>query len=208
MIRSPVRGLAALALALTLPLSLGGCISLFPKQDPAQLYSFGTTMPPADATQGPRFSVLNQPLGFDRIAATDRILTITGNQVAYIKGARWAAPAPLMFLSAEQRAFDAVGGRARLIGPGDGGRPDALLKVDVMRFEARYNQGAGAAPTVVVRIHATLIRNNDHAIAGEQVFESSTPASDNRVGPISEAFDGATSQVLGQLVSWVERAGG
>jgi len=205
MIRRAARGLAAAALALTLPLALGGCISLFPKQEPAALYSFGMTGVAPAQTQPARFTVLTQALGFDRIASTDRILTVNGNEVAYIKGARWAAPAPSLFASAEERAFDIVGGPARLVGPGEG-RPDALLKLDVLRFEARYTNGMTAPPTIVVRVHARLIRASDRAVAGERVFEASVPAADNRVGPISQAFDQATTGVLTDLVTWVGSA--
>ena len=208
MIRRAARGLAATALALTLPLVLGGCISLFPKQEPAALYSFGVTGVAPAQTQPARFTVLTEQLGFDRIASTDRILTVNGNEIAYIKGARWAAPAPQLFASAEMRAFDLVGGPARLVGAGEGGRPDALLKLDVLRFEARYTNGMTAPPTIVVRVHATLVRARDRAVAGERVFEASVPASDNRVGPISQAFDQATTGVLTDLVTWVGSAGG
>jgi ABC-type uncharacterized transport system auxiliary subunit len=33
------------------------------------------------------------------------------------------------------------------------------------------------------------------------------PASDKRVGAIAEAFDQATSQVVGQMVGWVDQTG-
>jgi cholesterol transport system auxiliary component len=205
MIRRAARGLAPAALAF----ALTGCISLFPKQEPSQLYTFGETAGPSQPSGQPaRYAVLMDTIGFDRIAGTDRILTVSGNEVAYVKGARWAAPAPMLFRSAEQRAFDLAGGPARLIQPGEASHADAVLKVDVLRFEARYDGGAGAAPTVVVRVHAALNKGADHAFIGERVFEAKIPASDNRMGPITAAFDQATDQVLGDLVTWVNGSGG
>jgi cholesterol transport system auxiliary component len=195
-------------LALALPLALGGCISLFPKQEPARLYTFGAGPPPPTDAAPARFVVLNGVIGFDRMAATDRILTVSGNEVAYVKGGRWAAPAPLIFHGAEQRAFDSSGGPARLVEAGDASHVDDLLKVDVLRFEARYDQGMSAPPTIVVRVTASLNKASDHSYLGGRVFEAQAPASDNRMGAITQAFDKATSQVLGQMVAWVGQTGG
>ncbi|MBV9995016.1 MAG: membrane integrity-associated transporter subunit PqiC [Caulobacteraceae bacterium] len=193
-------------LALALPLALGGCISLFPKAPPAQLYTFGTVKPAATAA-APRFAVLNGAISFNRMAATDRILTVSGNEVAYIKSARWAEPAPLIFHEAEERAFDLAGGPARLVEVGEASRASNILRLNVLRFEARYDQGMNAAPTVVVRVAASLSKASDHSILGDQVFEAATPASENRVGAITQAFDQSTAQVLTQLVAWVGEKG-
>jgi len=37
---------------------------------------------------------------------------------------------------------------------------------------------------------------------GEQIFEASVPAGDNRVGAIVAAYDQAVKDVLGKLVAW------
>ncbi|MFI4935660.1 MAG: ABC-type transport auxiliary lipoprotein family protein [Caulobacterales bacterium] len=203
MIRPATRVLAVAAATL----ALGGCITLFPKATPAPLYRFGEQVTAAQAPSDTHFAVLDDTLGFDRTASTDRILTINGNEVAYIKDARWAVAAPLMFHTAVQHAFDSAGGPARLIERGEAWRPDYVMKVDVLRFEARYDHGAGAAPTIVVRLRATLNKGMDHALVGDRLFEASIAASDNRVGPITEAFDQATSKVLTDLVAWVDQAG-
>ena len=117
------RGLLAAAAA-TL---LAGCISLFPTTDPAQLYRFGTTAPQVQGTAsgGPGFGVFLAVIGFDRAAAGDRILTVTGTQAAYIKGARWVTSSASLFDSALQHAFDADRGPARLVDRGEIG-PDRL----------------------------------------------------------------------------------
>ncbi|HZZ35630.1 MAG TPA: ABC transporter, partial [Caulobacteraceae bacterium] len=83
-----VRGLA-LAAGASL---LAGCISLFPKSEPAQLYRFGTVLPAVQETASGAapFGVLMTVTGFDRAAVGDRILTVNGAQAAYIKSARWA----------------------------------------------------------------------------------------------------------------------
>src|SRR5208283_674438 len=95
----------------------------------------------------------------------------------------------------------------RLITAGSATRPDFVLKLDVLRFEARYDQGPTAPPTVVIRLHAALNRGEDHAPVGDRTFEVKVPASDNRIGAIATGFDQATTQVLSQVVAWVAETG-
>jgi len=203
--RTVLRGLL-LAAATSL---LAGCISLFPQADPVQLYRFGTKAPPVqEAASGePGFGVLLSNTGFDRAAAVDRILTVTGTQAAYIEGARWVTSPVALFDSAVQHAFDADQGPARLVVQGEIAKADYVLKLDVRTFEARYDNAQNAAPTIVVEVHAALNRTHNQTVEGEGSFKASVTASDNRVGVIAEAFDQAVAQVLGELVAWVNAQG-
>ncbi|HEY5106061.1 MAG TPA: ABC-type transport auxiliary lipoprotein family protein [Caulobacteraceae bacterium] len=184
------------------------CISLFPKETPAQLYRFGAAPPAAaPAPAGPRFAVLDPSVAFDREAAGDAILTVTGDQAAYIKGARWVSSASTLFESALENAFFADGGPARLMARGEVGHADYALHLDVREFDARYDHGSDAAPEIVVRVHAGLTRLEGRSLAGERIFEARIAASDNRAGAIAQAFDQAVGKVLGELVAWVDAGG-
>jgi len=203
MIKSALRRLGAVASAL----ALTGCISLFPNEPPADLYRFGASPAPGSAAQSSnQFAVLDAGIGFDREAASDRILTVTGNEVAYIKGSRWAVAAPVLFHTAEQHAFDAANGPARLVERSDTSQFDYVLRLDVRRFEARYEGGPQTPPTVVVRVRASLNKFHDHGLVGDRLFEAEAPAADNRVGAITAAFDQATAKVLGEITAWVNQA--
>ena len=90
MIRPAIRLAATAALAL----ALGGCVTIFPKEEPEQLYRFASASAPSSSGQVARYAVLEDAIDFDRMASTDRILTVTGDEVAYIKGGRWAVAAP------------------------------------------------------------------------------------------------------------------
>ncbi|HEY3796834.1 MAG TPA: ABC-type transport auxiliary lipoprotein family protein [Caulobacteraceae bacterium] len=195
---------AAPAVALTLAIGLAGCITLFPKPNPQQLYRFGADVPPAAGGQTAAFTVRDDGLDFDKTAGTDQILIINGDQAGYIDGGRWASPAPILFDNAVHHGFDVAGGRVRMLGDTDPGKADLLLSMSVTRFEAR-GQGTGA-PTVTVRLHAILTRQDTLAVVGDQVFEANAPASDNRIGPIVDAFDQATTKVVGDMVAWVNSA--
>jgi cholesterol transport system auxiliary component len=191
-------------LAGVLALSLAGCISLLPKSEPAQLYRFG-----ADHAATPEPTPAANPVGvfwsggsFPRESAGDRILTINGPRAAYIAGVRWVAPADLLFQQAVQRAFEAKGGPVRIIQRGMPGVGQYVLRLDVRNFETRYDAGPDAAPTILVRVQASLARDGNRQLVSEEVFEASARASDNRVGAIVAAYDAALGQVLDKVVAW------
>ena len=54
-----------------------------------------------------------------------------------------------------------------------------------------------------MRLHAALNRS-DQSIVGEQIFEASAPAADNRVGAIVAAYNQALGEALGKLVAWTQ----
>jgi cholesterol transport system auxiliary component len=193
-----MRVTAALIAAGSMALALGGCISLFPKAKPAQLYRFGLAPAHGEAAQRSA-AVVKGPVDFNRAAATDRILTSDGSTVAYIAGARWVSSAPALFDEALARAFDAPGA-PMLVGRGRAGMDTPVLTLDVDTFETRY-QGGGS-PTVVVDIHAVLVSAANRATLAEKTFHAETPASDNRVGPIVEAYNASLTKTLGDLAGW------
>jgi len=190
--------------------ALAGCVSVLPKSKPVQLYDFegaraASEAPPAASAAAP-FDVMKGVGSFDRPSAGDRILTKQGGKAAYIGEARWVSPAAILFDQAVSRAFDENRGPARLLVRGQVGRAEYILRLDVRDFEARYEAGPKAPPTVLVRVRAGLTRG-DRSLAGEQMFEARVEAADNRVGPITEAFDKAVGQVTGELVTWTNLAG-
>ena len=184
--------------------ALSGCISLFPEAEPAKLYRFEIAAPPEVAAK--TFEVTRGPIAFDRAAASDGILTVTNGAVAYLDSARWVAPAQQIFEEELVRAFQA--GPARLIGRGEVGKSDWLMRLDVQRFEADYRSGAEAAPVVVVEIKVALTRNVRDGQTFETVLKSEVQAGDNRVSAIVPAFNQALTQSLTDLNSWVVATGG
>lgn len=194
-------------LVLGLALALGGCISLFPKVPPAQLYRFGFAPLAASATPPRAFNVQRTPTTFARAADGDRILTVDGDQVAYIADARWAAPAPMLFDQAETDAFERSAGPARLLRAADPATAPLSLRLDVQTFEARYLAGPKVAPTVVVSVHALLINALSRKVVGDDVFEGQAAATENRVSAIVQAYDSATQDALNRIAEWTGREG-
>jgi cholesterol transport system auxiliary component len=204
---NPIRTRAGrLAAVVALAISLGGCITVFPKVEPAGLYRFGTTAPPVDKGPADKLvGVYKTPTTFTRASASDTILTMTQGQAAYIAGARWVAPASVLFEEAVSRAFDADPGRARLIGRGEVARPELILRLDVQAFETDYSGGAKAAPEVLIQVRAALNRSQDRSLVGEKLFEARVKASNNRVSSIVTAYDAATTTVLSEITAWTSQ---
>jgi cholesterol transport system auxiliary component len=195
---SLVRNLGMAAAAAVVALALGGCISLFPKTKPAQLYRFGATLPPAAAA--PRSTIVVKGIvDFENAAAGDRILTSDGDTVAYIAGARWVSSAPTLFDEALDRTFQNTPSAPMLVARRRGTADAMVLTLDVSTFETRYT--GGLSPTVVVEMKADLVKP-DRSTAAEKVFRVEKPASENRVSAIVQAYDAAVSQALSDLAAW------
>ena len=186
----------AVLAALALPVALGGCISVFPKAKPVQMYRFGDQAAAPAAPAAAPVTVLKGPITFPPASGGDRILTVTGSENAYIGGARWVAPAATLFDEAVLKAFDAPGA-PRLVARGEPLAAASTLRLDVRAFEARY-----PGPTVRVQLRATLIRNADRALVGEKMFDAEVPASSNTQTAIVAAFDQAVGQDLTALRDW------
>lgn len=196
------RNLSRLAGSLA-ALALGGCITLLPEAQPAQLYRFTPdpeALPATSATGAPRTPVIRAGGSFHPAAAGDRILTAEGAEAAYLANARWTQSASVLFEQALVAAFAASHGDARLITPGELGRPAFGLRVDVSRFEAGYDQGSRTAPEIRIDLHVVVTRLRDQKVVREQSFSVSRRASENRGGAIAEAFRAATAEALGAIV--------
>lgn len=189
--------------------SLSACISLFPESEPSQLYRFDG---PTTASAGPalapaaRFGIVRSNGSFVQSSAGDRLLTVNGDQVAYIAESRWVSPASTLFNEAMTRAFDNNAGPARLMSRGEIGRADYSMRVDVTRFEAVYDRGPKAAPQIAVTLRVVLVRA-DRTLAGSTMIETNVRAGDNRVSSIVSAFDQAVSQALAELIIWTNQTG-
>lgn len=193
---------------LMVTLALSGCITLFPKTKPAQLYTFGYTASDAGSAPTSRETVrvLKLASSFTRPSAGDQILTVTGgSDVAYMAQARWVSAASVLFDEAVNRAFD-QGGPARLVGRGDMGRSDYALKLTVADFKVAYDQPK-SKPSVVITVQASLTRTSDRALAAERTFSQSVPLADNRQSDIVAGFNTALSGVLSEVVTWTGALG-
>ncbi len=200
MMRSPVLRLAVVGAS---ALALSACVSLLPKSKPANLYRFGQPIA-AEAMTAPigQVGVFRASATFQRESAGDRLLTITDGKAASIAETRWVAPAAVLWDEAVLAAFDADPGHVRMISRGEPGSAAYVLRLDVRNFEAHYDRGAKAAPTVVVRVRAAISASAGGGAISEKIFEKRVTASDNRVSAIVPAYDRAVAGVLSDVIAW------
>lgn len=195
-------------LAVAAALTATACVSLLPKEKPSPLFRFDT-MPatPAPAPRTAPFAVRAGEVDFERAASTDRILALQGHEAAYIHGGRWINAAPTLFRQSLEDAFTAAAGPARMLIRGEPLRADYTLSLDVRAFEARYDHGLGAAPTVFVQVYAALVPTGTSQPPAPRLFQVEVPASENRISAIAAAFGQATGTVTRDIAAWVNRRG-
>lgn len=212
--RPSLAAIAGLLLVGSVGASLGGCVSLLPKTKPAQLYRFGaegTRQLEANASgvavEGPsdarKIGVVLGQIGFPRASTSDGILTVTGDQTAYIAGARWVAPARTLFQEAVERAFERDGKTVQIVQVGDVGAAGAVLRIDVTAFEVRYHRVGETNPVATVAISARLTRS-DGGVMDQRTFSALEPAGSNTVSTIVRAFNSATDHILTDVVAWAD----
>jgi cholesterol transport system auxiliary component len=206
-IPNPLSRALALMVAGLCALSLGGCVTVFPKVKPVQLYHFGIQ---AEAAKTPAkadaagVTVLSGPVTFNRAVAGDRILSVTGGQSAYLAGGRWTTPAVLMFEESLNNAFVQGRGDARVIGAKDPVAARLILRLDVRAFEVRYPDNGRGVPTATVNISGLLADTGTRAVAADRVFDCQVKARSNRLAAIVEAMNEAVSDCQTQIVTWTD----
>ncbi|MDW4549267.1 ABC-type transport auxiliary lipoprotein family protein [Defluviimonas sp. D31] len=199
MFRSALAALSACTL-------LGGC---------AALGALGQAAEPQDAFQiqapaeGP---VARAPRAEDLIVEipaasgaidTDRILIRPqATQVQYLSDARWIEPAPLMIQSALVEGLERSGG-FRFVGRKPlGASGDVALVSNLVDFHAAIAPDTPGA-TVAVRLAVRLVREEDAAVISSRTFAAGATAPDTSTPALVDAYDRATSRVIGEAVSWV-----
>jgi len=200
--------LRKLALAGALVGGLTGC-ALLSSPDPIQLYRFGSDVEttPRSPAAGQPSPILLRPIDFPQASRGDRILGITGNEAAYIAGARWVSPAEDLYEASLRAAFASQASRVRLINPREAATATRTLDVEIQAFEVAY-AAPEAVPEVVLSARARVLRYPERTVIEERSFVVRQPAGQNRISTIVEAFDVASRDLNTQVVSWVEGIAG
>ncbi|MCH8489823.1 MAG: ABC-type transport auxiliary lipoprotein family protein [Oceanicaulis sp.] len=193
----------ALGAALAAALALTGCISLLPEPNPRMLYRLDAGI--TETAPSPMRGAI--PLSVERISASralagDKIAIDRGGAIAYMAGAAWASPAPAMFESVLEDAFQAEAPQVSPVRAEDGVSARFRLDVALRRFEAVYDQGDNAAPLVRVTVRARIIDRDERILAARQVFNHEVRASAHRQGAIVAAFSRASGDAASDIARW------
>ena len=200
-----VLGLAA-ALSLGATLSLSGCVTLLPKEKPAQLYRFSydpaSLGKDSDVSQAP-LTPTATPLAlsivmFPQASSGDRVLTSENNQLSYVADSRWAVPAQVLFNEAVADGFARAGHGLELEARGPGAAA-FRLELNVRKFETDYRHGTAM---VAVDMDARMVRLSDHAIVGQRYVTADVGVPRNDMSDMVEAYNKATTQAVMALIDF------
>ena len=183
--------------------TLGGCITLLPEDHPAQLYRFAYQVksePSVVKDAQPPVLISQGEIDFPKEAASDRVVSVEGERLAYIAKARWAAPAPDLFEAAMSEGFARSGHGVRLNGPTRSGAK-LRLNLKVRHFEVRYDHGHQSA---YLDFDASLSRISDRQWVSGHHFAVEVPLAHNSMTDITKGFDDAVTKSVDQLIAFTE----
>jgi ABC-type uncharacterized transport system, auxiliary component len=200
----PVSRIALAAAALSALIALPGCISLLPETEPDALYRLTTAPAPETRVVEGGETVIIARLAAPRGLAGDRIALERDGRIAYMAGAAWLSPAPVMLHGAIIDAFQTEVPAITPARAEDGVAARYTLDLDLRHFEAIYDGGSNAAPRVQVTLSGRLIDRETRALAASRTVEVSRRAAANRQGAIVDAFSAASAEVAAELATWAE----
>lgn len=200
------------AVVLGVTVALTGCVTLLPKTKPAQLYRFGYTPELVEQkaeAAGMAGAAGRAPTGivfgtvtFPQASAGDRIVTVEGNEVAYVAEARWTSSASGLFRDAVSTGF-ARGGRAVTLEPRGPTAANFRLDISVRKFETDYDH---KRPTISVALDARLIRLSDRMVVGQKFISADVAVRKSNMSLMADGYNEATTQVVTGLIDFSEDA--
>ena len=201
-------------------LCLAGCSGLFQsKAKPEQTYFLrapaarptGTNSAAGGAAAAAATPAIGASLRVIRPVAspgldTSRIMLVQADRrMNYFAGSRWPATAPEVIEALAVETLRSSGGFATVEGSASPFPADYLLQVHVRRFEAEYDEGAGA-PAVHVVLDCIVGRREGREVIATFTASGTAAAAANRLGEVVIAFEQATGTALQALSQQTEQA--
>lgn len=121
-------------------------------------------------------------------------------------GVNWADPAPEMLQTVLVQAFEDSGKIGAVGRESSGMRGDYVLLLDMRQFEAVYADPE-QAPSVVVELQAKLLSNPDGRVLSAKTFRAEVPAADAAIPAVVDAFDAAMTHSVSDIVGWTLETG-
>ncbi len=196
-----------MAFLFTLPIMLGGCLSLLPEPKPAPTV-YRLYMPVNHATQNTNDKIFNKtvinidyPQAAKALAGSDIVLSPDGRRLTAAAGASWAEPVPAQI---RQALIDELE-NSKIIGviPKGGTRVPYRLNIDIRRFEAVFDNGEDAPPLAIVKLRLSLTDNKTRSLIGSKTISTSQRADMRSVSSIVEAQGNATHSAMQEARQWL-----
>ncbi|MBN8647692.1 MAG: membrane integrity-associated transporter subunit PqiC [Caulobacterales bacterium] len=190
-------------IGLTLPLMLGGCVSLLPKPGkPPLVAPFSAAKNISIRENIGKSIIVDAPLMPRSLATNEIMVNLPDGSLAYVDGLNLIAPAPkaiqnlLIETFDKSLAFKLVGRETTTL------RADYFLAIDVTRFDVT-EPGWRKPGHANVTISARLINYYDRTAIANKVFEIDTIAKKGSAIEPAIALQNATQIAADQILDWV-----
>lgn len=194
--------LSCLAFGLALGLAVSGCgplVSLGNDGKPPTLY---TLTAPATGTEAqpqlPVTLVVAEPSASDAIDSRRIALMPAELEIRYYSGVRWTDRAPRMVQAMLVENF--TGQVINVTADSMPMTPDYRLVSRLVSFETRYPRKKH--PVAKVALELQLYSTRPLALVATTRIEQEQPASADKSGPISRAFNAATQETVKAATAW------
>ena len=189
----PGRGLRAAACLAGFAL-LGGC------GGGAAPLTFDLAALPGQARPGSaaRSIVVSEPVGLQPVEADRIIVRERGGSLAFLGGGQWADRLPRLIQTRIIQSLENTGRLRSVSRPGDKVPSDYQLVSEIREFD--IDSGSGEA---VVDLSAKLIAEGTGKVVNARIFTARVPVPKVDAQTAATGLDAALSQVLGDLVRWV-----
>lgn len=181
-----------------------GCVSLLPDPAPSDVvYRLSASSEGVPQSSAAKVVRIDRPRAASVFQGQDVVISPDGRRLASAAQAKWAEAIPDMV----QNSFvDVLAERSGLVGviPSSGARTDTRVHLTIKSFEARFDQGEGAAPIGVVHYAVTLSNASNRNLLSTFDVKKTVRSSDIRVSTIVEAMDKANQQALNEIADWLE----
>jgi cholesterol transport system auxiliary component len=190
---SPGRAAVA-ALGLAMLAALGGC------GGGATPLTFDLAALPGQPRAGgaARALVVSEPVGLQPMEADRIIVRERGGSLSFLGGGQWADRLPRLIQTRIIQSLENTGRLRSVSRPGDKIPSEYLLVSEIREFD--IDSGSGEA---VVDLSAKLIAEGSGRVVNARVFTARVPVPKVDAQTAATGLDAALSQVLGDLVRWV-----
>lgn len=198
----PALGRRALLAAGAASLLLAGCSNVIGPGDMPQIYKLVPAKQQAAA--GPKAGAglaIDFPDTPDALDTSRIVISRSPDTMDYYANSAWQDRLPSIVQRALLEGFEQSGRIDQVAFDTAGLRANYLLQTSLRDFEARYDTPDGA-PTIVVRIEAKLVTNQDRIIVARMTSSQEVPATANSVDAAVDAFNRASGAAVGQIVDW------
>ena len=145
-----------------------------------------------------RSLVVSEPVGLQPMEADRIIVRERGGSLSFLGGGQWADRLPRLIQTRIIQSLENSGRLRSVSRPGDKIPSEYLLVSEIRAFD--IDAGSGEA---VVDLSAKLIAEGTGRVVNARVFTARVPVPKVDAQTAATGLDAALSQVLGDLVRWV-----